>query len=170
MTYRLETERLIIRSTKKADADFCIGIWLDDEMGKYLTDPPKEKAGTIYEDWKNSVETYDGCHYFVAVLKATDEHIGSCSLVPSDDEKVWDLGYCVHKDFWRQGYGSEMLSELIHFCKLQGANIMTAPVAKENIASNRLVQKFGFTVVKESQCKKSRTDIYHDLFHYELKL
>jgi len=44
----LVTNRLIIKSTKKEDTDFCLGIWLDDEMGKYFSDPPREKANDTY--------------------------------------------------------------------------------------------------------------------------
>ena len=31
----LETNRLIIKSTKKEDTDFCLDIWFDDEMGTF---------------------------------------------------------------------------------------------------------------------------------------
>ena len=44
----LRTNRLIIRNTKKEDANFGLGIWLDDEMGKYLCDPPRDKANETY--------------------------------------------------------------------------------------------------------------------------
>jgi len=59
----LETNRLIIKSTKKEDTDFCLGIWLDDEMGKYFSDPPREKANDTYLKWKENVEIYDEYTY-----------------------------------------------------------------------------------------------------------
>lgn len=34
MINELETNRLIIKSTKKEDTSFCLDIWLDDENGK----------------------------------------------------------------------------------------------------------------------------------------
>ena len=96
----LATKRLIIKSTKKEDTDFCLDIWLDDEMGKYLSDPPRDKAGEAYLKWKETVEDYDGCYYFIAVSKDTGDYIGTCSAVPSDDKIHWDLGYAIHKKYW----------------------------------------------------------------------
>lgn len=113
MINNLETNRLIIKSTKKEDTSFCLDIWLDDEMGKYLSDPPRDKADDAYLKWKDNVENYDGCYYFVAISKKTNNYIGTCSAVPSEDQKHWDLGYCVHKKYWRQGYATEMILYMI---------------------------------------------------------
>ncbi len=166
MINQINTERLTIRSTKKVDADFCLDIWLDEEMGKYLSDPPRDKAGAIYSSWKENVEIYDGCHYMVAISKDTGAYIGTCSLVPSDDNKVWDLGYCIHKDFWKQGFASEMISSLIEFCTVNGGEKITASVAKENIGSNAVLNKLGFRVEREGVFNKSGTSIYYDEYVY----
>lgn len=69
MIKTLETDRLLIKRTQKEDADFCLDIWLDDEMGKYLSDPPHDKAGDAYLSWKETVEVYGGCYYFAAIPK-----------------------------------------------------------------------------------------------------
>lgn len=166
----LETNRLIIRSTKKEDADFCLNIWLDDEMGKYLSDPPREKAGDTYLEWKENVEIYDGCYYFVAISKETGEYIGTCSTIPSEDKKHWDLGYAIHKNYWRQGYATEMITALIDFCYINGGNKITAPVARENIGSNAVLKKLNFYIEKEGTFKKCGTDIIYDEYTYRLDL
>lgn len=97
MIKNLETNRLIIKRAKKEDTDFCLDIWLDDEMGKYLSDPPREKANDTYLKWKENVEIYDGCYYFVAVSKETGSYIGTCSVVPSEDNRHWDLDCAIHR-------------------------------------------------------------------------
>lgn len=166
----LETNRLIIRSTKKKDTSFCLDIWLDDEMGKYLSDPPRDKADDAYLKWKDEVEDYSGCYYFVAVSKETEEYIGTCSAVPSEDKKHWDLGYCIHKKYWHQGYGTEMIKALIDFCYANGGRKITADVAQLNAGSNALVRKLGFYVEKEGSFKKHGTDIVYDNYTYRLDL
>lgn len=170
MVWNLESKRLIIRKTKIKDTDFCLEIWLDDEMGKYLSDPPREKAGAEYMKWKETVEEYNGCYYFVAVLKESDKYVGTCSAVPSKDKKTWDLGYAIHKNYWRNGYATEMLATLIEFCRINGARKITAPVAKENIASNKVLKKLNFCIEKEGEFKKSGTDIVYDEYTYVLSL
>lgn len=170
MIRNLETDRLIIKKTMKEDADFCLDIWLDDEMGKYLSDPPREKANDTYLEWKENVEIYDGCYYFVAISRETDNYIGTCSAVPSEDKKHWDLGYAIHKNYWRQGYAIEMIKVLIDFCHANGGRKITAPVAKENIGSNAVLKKLNFYVEKEGTFKKSGTDIIYDEYTYRLDL
>ncbi|MDO7205790.1 GNAT family N-acetyltransferase [Paraclostridium bifermentans] len=106
---------MIIKITKKEDTDFCLDIWLDDEMGKYLSDPPREKAADTYIKWKDTVEVYDGCYYFIAVSNENENYIGTCSAVPNKDKTHWDLGYAIHKKYWRQGYATEMIKALCDF-------------------------------------------------------
>jgi [ribosomal protein S5]-alanine N-acetyltransferase len=170
MIRNLETDRLIIKKTMKDDADFCLDIWLDDEMGKYLSDPPREKANDTYLKWKENVENYDGCYYFVAVSKETGNYIGTCSAVPSEDNKQWDIGYAIHKNYWNQGYATEMIKALIDFCLINGGRNITAPVAKENISSNAVLRKLNFYIEKEGAFKKSGTDIIYDEYTYRLDL
>ena len=166
----LKTNRLIIKSTKKEDTDFCLDIWLDDEMGKYLSDPPREKANDTYLEWKESVEKYDGCYYFIAVSKENSSYIGTCSAVPSEDKKHWDLGYAIHKNFWKQGYATEMIKGLCNFCMENGAKYITADVAKLNEGSNAVLRKLGFKIEKEGTFKKSGTDIIYEEYTYRLDL
>ena len=166
----LKTNRLIIKSTKKEDTDFCLDIWLDGEMGKYLSDPPREKANDTYLEWKESVEKYDGCYYFIAVSKENSSYIGTCSAVPSEDKKHWDLGYAIHKNFWKQGYATEMIKELCNFCMENGSKYITADVAKLNNGSNAVLKKLGFKIEKEGSFKKSGTNIIYENYTYRLDL
>jgi len=170
MIKKLETNRLVIRSTKKEDADFCIDMWSDDEMGKYMSNPPREKAGNFFLEWKKDVELYEGCYYFVAVSKETGNHIGSCSAVPSEDKKSWDLGYCIHINYWRQSYATEMVTELIDFCYKSGGRKITAAVAQQNLGSNALLRKLGFYIEKKGFFKKQGTDILYDEYTYRIDL
>jgi ribosomal-protein-alanine N-acetyltransferase len=170
MVNDLESTRLIIKSTKKEDASFCLDIWLDDEMGKYLSDPPRDKAGDTYMQWKENVENFDGCYYFVSVSKETKDYIGTCSAVPSEEQKHWDLGYSVHKNYWRQGYATEMIQALIDFCYLNGGRKITAAVAQQNPGSNAVLRKLGFYVEKEGTFNKCGTTIIYDEYTYRLDL
>lgn len=166
----LKTKRLIIKNTKKEDADFCLDIWLDDEMGKYLSDPPREKANDTYLKWKDSLEVYDGCYYFIAVSKENGNYIGTCSAVPCKDKKHWDLGYAIHKNYWCQGYATEMIKALCSFCVENGAEYITADVAKLNNSSNAVLRKLGFRIEKEGSFKKSGTDVVYENYTYRLDL
>jgi len=169
-TSDLKTKRLIIRSTREEDSAFCLGIWLDPEMGRYLSDPPREKADEAELNFAVGIETQEGWYPFVAVSKETGAKIGTCSIVPSDDNSCWDLGYCVHQKYWRQGYATEMLNALIDFGVRSGGRTFTASVAKENAASNAVLRKLGFHVAREGSFRKRGTDVVYPEYVYRLEL
>ncbi len=169
-TKDIVTERLIIRSTQEEDGPFCLSIWLDDEMGKYLSDPPREKADEAELNFAKGIEKQEGWYPFIAVSKENGDYIGTCSAVPGDDQKHWDLGYCVHKKYWRQGYAAEMIKALIAFGYKNGGRKFTADVARENVGSNAVLKKLGFYIVKEGTFQKRLTDIVYEQYTYRLDL
>jgi RimJ/RimL family protein N-acetyltransferase len=162
------TDRLIIRSTREEDGPFCLSIWLDNEMGRYLADPPRDKADEEELNFGKDIENEDGWYPFVAILKETGEFIGTCSVVPMDDDRRWDLGYCVHKNYWRQGYASEIIQALVDFGHKKGGMKFTANVAKENEGSNAVLKKLGFYIETEGTFKKRQTDIVYEQYTYRL--
>lgn len=169
-TKDIVTNRLIIRSTQEQDGPFCLSIWLDDEMGKYLADPPRDKADEAELNFAKGIDKQEGWYPFIATCKETGDLIGTCSIVPSDDIKHWDIGYCVHKKYWRQGFAIEMIKALIDFGYKNGGRTFTANVAKENVGSNAVLKKLGFYVEKEGTFTKRLTDIVYDEYTYRLDI
>ena len=88
----------------------------------------------------------------------------------SDDKKVYDIAYCVHKNFWCQGYATEIAQGMIDYARSQGAEKVTIYVNQENTASNRVAQKCGGKIVSESTYKKKGTDIIMKDYKYEIVL
>ena len=165
------TERLILRPTREADGPACLSIWLDDEMGRYLADPPRDKASEAYLNFAVGIEEDDGWYPMVAIHRETGAFVGTCSVVPTEDGACWDLGYCIHLDYWRSGYATEMVSRLMEEGRKRGARAFTAAVAKENAASNALCRKLGFTVWKDDGAfAKSGTDIVYAEYVYRLEV
>lgn len=168
-TNDIVTDRLILRSTRESDGEFCLSLWLDDEMGRYLSDPPRALADEAELNFARGIENDEGWYPFVAVLKATGERIGTCSLVPGENNEKWDLGYCVHRDYWRQGIATEMIRALIDYGRAHGGRAFTADVAKDNAGSNAVLRKLGFQPVSEGTFHKRLTDIVYEKYTYELK-
>lgn len=165
----LPTGRLILRPTREADGPACLDIWLDDEMGRYLADPPRALADESYLNFAVGIEEDDGWYPMVAIHRETGAFVGTCSVVPAEEGNCWDLGYCIHRDFWQQGYATEMVSRLIEEGKRRGVRAFTAAVAQENAASNALCRKLGFRVWKEDGLfRKKGTEIVYREFIYRL--
>ena len=167
----MSTSRLLIRPTRESDSPACLDIWLDDEMGRYLADPPRALADERYLNFAVGIEQDEGWYPMVAIHRETGAFVGTCSVVPTEDGACWDLGYCIHRDYWQQGYATEMVSRLIEAGRACGVKAFTAAVSCENIASNALCRKLGFHVWKnDGSFRKKGTDIVYREFIYRLEV
>lgn len=159
---RLFGKRIIVRDYKKSDLDFCGGMWFDKENGRYLSDPEKEYIDEKFQSAVDGIDDSPLGYYFVAETPDTGERIGSCCAFPDydgEDNLIFDIGYCVHKAYWRQGYGSEIVLLLLDWIKSIGGKVVTAEAAKDNRASCEMLKKLGFEVIRESSFKKYNMNI-----------
>jgi len=81
---------------------------------------------------------------FAVVLKGTDKVIGSCGIYPDSDNDTGELGWILHMDYWKRGYGTELGGELIRY----GFEDLTlrrisAPCAAANYGSCRVMERNG---------------------------
>lgn len=170
----VSTDRITMRSYQTWDYGFVSGMWFDKENGKYLSDPEKmyidEKFKNLLKEMSYTPEGY----YFVVEDRDTGLLVDSCCAFPnlnSENKFVFDIGYCVHKSLWRQGYGTEIVTLLLSWIKEFGYGVsVTAEVAKDNIASVELLKKLGFKIIKESSFKKYNMNISFDSYIFEKKL
>jgi len=168
-TPSISTQRLFLRATRQEDLDAVASIWGDIESGKYMPDPHYESGSEIAEILDDDPDC--PVYYFVAFRTGFDEVMGTCSLgFENADANEYSIGYNIKKDYWGNGYAVEMVHALIDFARSLGIKSITAPVAKENKASNRVMEKCGFFIDGESSFKKSGTDIVHPTFIYKLNL
>lgn len=61
-----------------------------------------------------------------------------------------------------------MIKALCDFCIENGAEYITADVAKLNNGSNAVLRKLGFKIEKEDTFKKSGTNIIYENYTYRL--
>lgn len=118
-TVTLETERLILRRFVTLDAEAMFRNWANDpQVTKYLTWPLHSDIAAskaVIDSWLPLYENPD--HYsWTIVLKEINEPIGSIAAVGQrDDIKMVHIGYCIGQKWWRCGYTSEALAEIIRF-------------------------------------------------------
>ena len=164
----IETPRLFLRGFTPEDTRFAISIWNNPEMGEYLLDEAMETVSDEYLRQIQSLGEDPECCYLIAEDKSTGERIGTCSFIPVDG--VYDIAYCVHKKFWRQGYATEMVGGMIGHAKRQGAKKITIVISSENPGSNAIAKKFGFHVAETLIEKKRGSSREFTDYKYELEL
>ena len=165
----IQGNRIYLRSYDKNDVSFVSSMWFEEENGKYLSDPTPEFIDDAFQKEFDNIQDVDDGFYFIISLNSGGK-IGSISTFPDENGEEFDIGYCIHKDYWKNGFGSEAVGVLLQWIKERGAKTVTAEVAAENTASRRLFEKLGFIVRKETEFKKYHMDISFDSYIYEKEL
>ena len=163
-----ETPRLRLRSWRKSDKDFTLSLWGDRENGKYMSDPVRENMDEAYLKCVDEMEDNPEGYYLLAERKADAMPVGTCCIFPENGK--YDIGYCIAKEYWREGLGTEMVDAILRWVKAKGGKSVTGEVADANLASIALLRKFGFAEDRKTRYKKWGEETYFDAHYYKLNL
>lgn len=166
----IKTERLFLRGFEKEDALWAYSIWNDPKMGEYLLDEAKEGIDPEYLKMLETLGDDEEYCYLIPVLKESGQRIGTCSFVFLEDGDVCDVAYCVHKNFERQGFATEMVHGMMDYAKEQGAKKVTIWINEDNGPSNRVAQKCGGKVIDKKEFEKRGTGKKIFELEYEITL
>jgi len=141
----LETRRLILRKYTEDDftAVHCYGSCVDNII--YMVWGPNNEDQTrayISRAIKKANDTPCTDYQYAAVLKETGILVGGCNIALSGDEA--EVGWIMHRNYWRYAYGTEMGKEMLRFGfdELKLHRIL-AHCDAENISSYRVMEKIG---------------------------
>lgn len=154
MDIYLETERLILRNFTREDAGHLVALDGDPAVMRHLGGTPTPRE-VIEREVLPRFFSYDargdGFGVWAAIERATGEFLGRFMLrpLPSSGPDEADLGYRLRRSAWGQGYGTEGSLALIHkgFADL-GLRRVTAATQAANVASRRVMEKAGLTLVR----------------------
>ena len=106
---RIETKRLILREYAAEDFDAIYEILSDPETMQHYPKPFDEECTHGWIEWNMQNYREYGFGLWAVVLKETGELIGDCGLTLQkiDGELLPEIGYHIHKKYWRRGFGSE---------------------------------------------------------------
>jgi RimJ/RimL family protein N-acetyltransferase len=146
----LETERLLLRELNHSDVNDIQEYATDPQVIKHLTFGPNTE-----EDTHNFI---DLCidhqkepkrrNYELGItLPSENKLIGGCGIRVSDPgNSVANIGYCLNRKYWGNGYATEAARGLLK-CGFEELKIhrIFAIVDPENVASKRVLEKIGMT-------------------------
>ena len=153
----IKTERLILRAWHKTDlADLheYASVPGVGEMAGWAHHRTMEITKTLL---KSFMDTKD---VFAIVHQKDKKVIGSLGLHYSwanEDDRykqlsVKEIGYVLSKDYWGQGLTPEAVCGVLEYCsKNLGIEAFTCRHFSENNQSRRVIEKSGFTFVRESE-------------------
>lgn len=120
---------------------------------KYIR-PPETDINVIKKLINKIIKYYvdnPGLGVWAGYEKQSDEFIGFFELAHLDDTEEIEVGYRLFKEYWGQGYATEISKVLIDY----GFNIMKLDqiagiTHPENIASQNVLLKSGLTYIKDA--------------------
>ncbi len=149
-----ETERLLLRRVESADEGLFLSLFCQPEMMNYLGEVwSQETAIEALQEWQREwgINNY---YYGVIVRKEDRQAIGIAGITEdtNPEEKGIEFAWFVLPEFQGMGYASEITRAIMNFVfedlKKERLFGETHP---ENPASNRVLEKLGFTLKGEYQ-------------------
>ena len=146
MFTNFETDRFRMRPISLKDLDFAFENWTQElAVAKYMTwEPHKSKVETeafinsCLEGWENKSYTW------VIESKETKNIIGS--FAARQNEHKLDIGYLLLKEYWGNGYMTEIIKTFINKSfKIEGIRRVWAVCDIDNGASKRVMEKSGMS-------------------------
>ena len=173
-TPSLETERLILRPFEKEDVEAVFTGWESDpEVAKYMfwqshNDIHKTKVWVEKEIEK--IEANDWYRWAI-VLKDTRALIGTGLIYIEAEYNEFEIAYNLSQKAWGKGYTTEAMERIIQFAKVElGVKKMMGRHAKENPTSGRVLEKLGFTYVRDIPYECNRGENIYEGKEYILNL
>ena len=105
----ITTQRLTIRSLTEDDFDALYAVFSDPEIMQHYPKPYDRETTRRWLDWNLQNYREYGFGIWAVTLKESGTFIGDCGLTMQNIDGVLlpEIGYHIHKDYWRRGYGSE---------------------------------------------------------------
>ncbi len=144
----LETERLILRPITLADAQEAFDNWTSDpDVARYVRYGTHDNVEATRE-WLRKVEEQldsDTIFDWGFVRKSDGKLIGSGGIYYKEQSGMFEPGYKIMKDCWRQGYATEAAREMVRFAVEElGQTRLGCRHVVENENSGKVMMKVGF--------------------------
>ncbi len=149
---KIQGQKINLRSLKKTDADSIYRNIKDRQILCFLANPPipyKLKHAQVFI-LKTHRNLKSGTDYSLGIVnKENDQLMGVISLMEVNKlHRRAEIGYWLGKKYHRQGIMSEAIGLILDFAfkKLQLHSVW-AGTFRQNIASQKLLKKYGFKYV-----------------------
>ncbi len=169
----IETTDLILDKAKYSDWEAMFkNVWSHEQSARYMfwevTKTEEEAKDRILRtiDFQKTHEDA-----FLIYKKPELFAIGFAGAECVKGSTYRETGICFGPDYVGRGYGKQVLSSLIDYCKEKyNASEMLYSAREENVASNALARSFGFEPVGKEDSVDKRNGQGIVIINYSLKI
>jgi ribosomal-protein-alanine N-acetyltransferase len=142
----IETPRLIIREFAPDEEHLLINMGNDERITHYVTPRTDEEIKLLFQQILAGYSTLSRFGRWAITHKASGEFAGTCMLMAAREGLTGtEIGYSLHYKYWRHGLATEAVNALVAYGFDNGLTEICAITDPENKASQRVLQKAGFT-------------------------
>jgi RimJ/RimL family protein N-acetyltransferase len=158
-----QTQRLIIKQVDKTDASFLLELMNTPKWHKYIGDRNvyniDDAIAYISEKMTPQFDRL-GFGNFIVIRKLDGLKIGSCGLYDREGLEGVDIGFGFLPKFEKQGYAFESALKMKDLAiKEFGLKTINAITNKDNIPSQKLLEKLGLSYIKPIKLPNSDEEI-----------
>ena len=160
---KLETKRLILREFTDEDFAPLLGVISDPETMKHYTKPYDENGARRWLTWSYQNYREHGFGFWAMILKETGEFLGDCGVTMQniDGEILPEIGYHIHRNFWRRGYGSEAARAVRDWAfEHTSFDCLYSYMTADNVASYSTAASVGMKRIKEYEDEGEKLLVY----------
>lgn len=136
----LTTKRCVIRNFAKSDAAQLYEVLSDPQVMEYI-EPP-----FTMEQTENFIETAGLCEpplVYALLWKETGHVIGHV-IFHRHEENSFEIGWIIHRDYWRRCIAGEVTGALIQHAKNAGARSCVIECDPQQAVTSQIARKHGF--------------------------
>lgn len=168
-SHLFETERLLLEPVKNDDAAFILELYNSPNFLKFIGDRKlrsvKDAENYIKDRFLPHVEK-NGFGSFVILTKSDQVKIGNVGIYVREGLDAPDIGFSFLPEYEGKGYGYEASRKLMETAFTEfGLKKISAITSKDNIASQKLIEKLGL----QYQSVVRLPDDDEDLLYYEIE-
>lgn len=145
MTAPFDTARLRCRPARLDDTDALHPGYADVDAMRYWSHAPHVTVAETRAKLVRNVAA-EGWRMWVITGQGDDRAIGTLSAHAARPGEVAEIGYSLLRSAWGHGYAAEAVGGLIDQLFAEGHRRVFADTDPDNAASNRLLERLGFTL------------------------
>lgn len=144
----IETQRLIMRNFKKEDISEAYEYLSDSEVMKYVEKPFDYKTT---EKFILNYGTNANPLVYALMEKASSKVIGHTIFHSFENDKIYEIGFIIGRNYWGKAYALEIGMELIKYAfVMMNIDEIVAETVNENLGSKALIKKLGMKQVESN--------------------
>lgn len=165
----VETERLLLRPYRLADATAIHRYGSDPEVSRYTEYGPNTWEDTL-RFLETAVRPIPPRIQLGVTLRGDDAVVGGVGAWPIAEGR-WEMGWGLRRDLWGHGYATEAMRAIFDVVAGRGdVHTIVARCRPENAASARVMEKLGMRLVEVLPRDKQIGGEWMDTAIHELTL